>query len=1164
MPSTKHPTRPTHCPSETELRDYLSDSLEIQQTAKLEEHVEVCGLCEQKLNDILASQSFAILTAPTIGFSDTETTAVDPVPPLLARYECLGLLDVGGFGTVWKMRDERFNRNVAVKVLKARHAKKPTLVRRFFAEAQICSQLSHPYIVPVHDMGTLRDGRPYLAMKLVDGQQLNEAFSEEKLADEPSQLMARLQAFTYLCQAISFAHERSVIHRDLKPQNVMIGRHGEVQVMDWGLAKRLDDAEQQRIPNSNRRLVEETTRESPDQTQAGALGTFAYMAPEQANNAQTATQQSDVFSLGAILCELITGKPPYTATTLGEISNQAATGALDGAVKRLRESKVDPRLIDLAVCCLNVEPGKRPENGTAVLRQVQSYLDRVTQELEEQKVEIAQQKLRLHENVKRRRLWIALSAALLVGALASGIFAIRAEQSRRREVRANQAARQAATTAENRADSRRLIIDTFVSAFDRVDVRERGVTGDMTAVELLERTQREIDSPAFTEDRQTKTELKAAIAKSLMNMGRYVQAKPLLMETTADWRLLGNEEELASDLSRLSVCHEKLNEYDQAEVLAKETFELTKKLYGPDSVKTLKSCNDLAVIYSQQGKPEIAIPMLKENLGRMQRMLGPNDIETLINTYTLAAAHLQNEEFELAFDFSQDALAGLKTHFPEHPITLDSITNQVAILDKLDRNKEALAMLEKNFALMKKKLSLGHEGTLGVLQALGQRYESSGKIDKAIEYFEEALTFHEQTNSNRVYKLKNSLANYYQYAGKLRESLAMFKDAYLYANRTYSASDVSRVTFLNNLAFAHIRLGEYPAAIPLLEDLLRNFDDEIGLREKIISRKLLATGYQRTQQLERAIQLFRDGVKLAEDSFEPGHPFSMVLKSDLAGALNSAETYDEAEKLYREVIELQDSAPVGSVPLQGRIAVTSSLGTVLQNRRRLDEAIPLFEKAYNISLKIVPKDNPDTVRCKINLGTAYLAQNRVDEGAELLEDALNQAKSVLGANHRITEMALANLQNVWLRRKDYGNAKLNGREWISVLETIQKTRDLPRARIYQADALIGLGEYQVAKDLLSSVENGGDLPPYELSVLKHLQSWLTAKLGDAELAETQLLESFKEIEYQHSTIDVDDRWYASRAAERIAEFFTANSQTDQAKSWQEKSRQLGQLPAQPQ
>jgi serine/threonine-protein kinase len=183
----------------------------------------------------------------------------------------------GGMGAVLHAHDPVMKRDLAVKVLRPEHQENADLVRRFVEEAQIGGQLQHPGIVPVHELGTLPDGRPFIAMKLIKGRTLAER------PDPAHDLPRFLGVFGQVCQAVAYAHSKGVLHRDLKPQNVMVGAFGEVQVMDWGLAKVLGKEPAAGAPPPASVIHTVRSDQSAQQSQPGAvLGTYAYMAPEQA------------------------------------------------------------------------------------------------------------------------------------------------------------------------------------------------------------------------------------------------------------------------------------------------------------------------------------------------------------------------------------------------------------------------------------------------------------------------------------------------------------------------------------------------------------------------------------------------------------------------------------------------------------------------------------------------------------------------------------------------------------------------------------------------------------------------------------------------------------------------------------------------------------------
>ena len=252
---------------------------------------------------------------------------------LPGRYEDLGPIAGGSFGDVRRVRDTLLDRVIAMKVLRAEHAAQLHLRRRFLAEARITAQLQHPGIVALYDRGELADGRLWFTMKEVRGRTLRAVVDELHGCSGPEgfgttatgwTFRRLVDAFARIAQAIAYAHSRGVVHRDLKPENLMVGEFGEVLVMDWGLARRLD------VEGSLEGGISGPPEEglSEGLTRYGdVLGTPAYMPPEQARG-DTARHgpASDVYSLGAVLYCLLTGEPPYRGATGREVITALLAG----------------------------------------------------------------------------------------------------------------------------------------------------------------------------------------------------------------------------------------------------------------------------------------------------------------------------------------------------------------------------------------------------------------------------------------------------------------------------------------------------------------------------------------------------------------------------------------------------------------------------------------------------------------------------------------------------------------------------------------------------------------------------------------------------------------------------------------------------------------------
>lgn len=366
------------------------------------------------------------------------------------RYEVLGEIARGGMGAVLKGRDSELNRDLAIKVLLEKYRNDSVVLHRFFEEAQIGGQLQHPGIVPIYDLGVFPDKRPFFAMKLVKGRTLasmlaerpprvvleGESTDERRLKAAHDDLPRFLAIFEYVSQTIAYAHSKKVIHRDLKPLNIMVGAFGEVQVMDWGLAKVLGTNQGHEDAPADQTMVTviETARRQSDSeaTIAGSrMGTPAYMAPEQARGEiDQVDERADVFGLGAILCEILTGQPAYTGRNQAEVVRKAEFADLDDARARLDSCGADAELIALAKACLARDPAARPPDASAVASQMSSYLAGMQERLKEAEIAQAESAAKadaqaaqaLAERAKRKMTVAVATSILLTGAIGGGSF----------------------------------------------------------------------------------------------------------------------------------------------------------------------------------------------------------------------------------------------------------------------------------------------------------------------------------------------------------------------------------------------------------------------------------------------------------------------------------------------------------------------------------------------------------------------------------------------------------------------------------------------------------------------------------------------------------------------------------------------------------------------
>jgi len=671
-------------------------------------------------------------------------------PPLVAGYELAELIGRGGMGDVYRARDLELDREVAVKILQERYEVNSPSARRFLEEARITGQLQHPGVPAVYRVSTLAQGRPFLAMKLIKGQTLDELL----MGNAPINHLAVIEA---VAQTVGYAHAHDVIHRDLKPQNIMVGAFGEVQVMDWGLAKvlaggggapRLDED-----PDATTAGTLIRTARDSDYTQAGSiLGTPAYMPPEQAaGEANRVGKASDVFGLGAVWCRLLTGEAPFTGADLESVRRNALRGKTEGALARLDACAADPEVVALCKRCLAVEPEDRPADANAVAAAVAALRVAAEERARQAELSRARAEVEAGEQEKRRRLAqraaVVVTAVLLLGLLGTGVGLWRTDAAKREAIAAEKDA-----DAKRRKAEEETALANSVKEFLQHDIllladpatqqregRALEYDADVRLRDVVLRAADKIEGK-FAERPLIEAEIRQTLGYTLRGMGRSDLAAKQF-ERVGELR----RAQLGPDHPDTLLCmHYLANSYDdlgrhpEALALREETLARRKAQLGPDDADTLASMNNLAFSYTALGRYTDALKLREETLARRQAILGPDHPQTFRSMNNLATSYDDLGRHVDAAALHEETLALRKAKLgPDHPDTLMSMHNLATSYSALGRQAEALKFREETLALRKTKLGSNHPDTLASMQHLAASYAAVGRHTEALKLQEQ-------------------------------------------------------------------------------------------------------------------------------------------------------------------------------------------------------------------------------------------------------------------------------------------------------------------------------------------------------------------------------------------------------------------------------------------
>jgi serine/threonine protein kinase len=669
------------------------------------------------------------------------------------RFERLELHDEGGLGNVWIAKDKELDRKVAIKEMKERFADDESSRRRFVLEAEITGGLEHPGVVPVYGFGTYADGRPFYAMRFIRGKSLKQAIAEFHNKDfsrlrpgaKPVELRRLLGRFLNVCNTVYFAHRRGILHRDIKPNNIMLGEYGETLVVDWGLAKSVDRSKSDEVTDSS--LPVEATLmprsgSSVVKTMMGhAVGSPPYMSPEQARGEQDRLgPATDIYSLGATLYTLLTNERPIDGSTTDEILRRVRCGewrkprSLNGDIPRPLEA--------ICIKAMAIRPEDRYPSVRRLVREIEQYLaDEPVSAHRESMIERVRRLGRRHRSLVVAGLaslflvtLISLAATILVNGQRMKAESL-AEQKAKLALDATDA-KEDALTRQKEAEAAKLRSDRIrhflVEIIHSAKPEKKGA--QVTVVQLLDSVDR-IDE-RFADDPLLGSEMLRVVGETYLSLAK--------ISTSVDYA------EKSYRMSLGAVGAEQANTLDSQHFLAKaylasgqrekslqhslEHYKLRVKVNGNASLETLAAKQTLAEAYLGGSAEETrkALNLLRNVHDQRRQSLGDDHIQTMYTSTSLANVLIQAEQFEEAVKLAMEAyriqsqLLGI-----DHPLTLRTMTIAASAMEYSGNVEQAIVMHEAAVDAKRAKFGDAHMETVLSEFALALAYIDSGRAADA-------------------------------------------------------------------------------------------------------------------------------------------------------------------------------------------------------------------------------------------------------------------------------------------------------------------------------------------------------------------------------------------------------------------------------------------------
>lgn len=918
-----------------------------------------------------------------------------PVPARIGRYTIVGVLGEGGMGTVYEAQQESPKRAVALKVIRAGYLS-PQLLKRFEHESQVLGRLQHSGIAQVYEAGTVQDERgqpvPFFAMEFIRGVPLTEYASQRNLGTRE-----RLDLVARICDAVYHAHQKGVIHRDLKPGNILVDESGQPKIFDFGIARATDSD------------IQQTTL----QTDIGQLiGTVPYMSPEQVGgDPDDLDTRSDVYALGVIAYELLAGRLPYDLQR--KAIHEAARIIKEDEPTRLSSINRNLRgdVETIVAKALEKDKLRRYQSAESLASDIRRYLK--DEPIAARRASTWYQVQKFSRRNRGLVGGVAASFVLLLAGLIGTGYGLKdavaardeeaiarkdADDQRDAAVKAREAEAEQRKQAQSQRDKAERIAE-FMSDTLKGAGPSVALGRDITMLrEMVDSASSRIDNGDLAGAPEAELRLRITIGSVLRDLGDLAASQRVLEPALAlsealhagdhedracvisefgllyyakgDFtraeghfrdvlamrrRLGGNVPALAADVNNLASTLQGLGKLEGAEALYEEALELRRSHLPADHSETAVTVQNLATVARSKGDPTKAEQLYRQSLEMYER-LGRTDDPQVANVISSLGSLLEERgALADAEPLLRRALAIRERLYPhDHPEIAHSLNNLAMLVRAQGRPSEAAPLFHRALDMLAAKHPGAHPQVASALNNLAAVLQDLHEMDLAESYLRRALemrrSIHVQDHSDIAESL-NNLGFLLAQRSERAEAESLFREALAMARRLFPGDHAVVVAAMGNLADilqSRRDVGTATMRTECYEMSLRLFGDRSA--QFGVNAYKLAAVLKEQGELRRAAECFQQSINAFTHSVGPDHFYTGAAGLGLGRTLEGLGRLPEAESALVEALRVLSNAP--GVPLALQQKALEALVSVCERQHESDPSKGFDTKAAAWKVKL--------------------------------------------------------------------------------------------------------------------------------------------------------------------------------------------------------------------